>query len=514
MAVRTTTVTSAALCRSVATSCTLRAPGTVRRAPISHFGNGRYVLKSRRRPSGKTGDSRVINRRGNGIFRSGKFTCATALGHCSKLARARMRSMVLWVCEILEIRSLLSAAAFDLIGVTALRNDPAFAGIDGSGVSVAVIDTGLDKSHPLIAPNFLAGADITTGGSNPTVVSPHGTHVAGIIGSRPDATRGYGGGVAPRVGLIGLNVFTQGTGGDVSADNRDVEKALQWVLDHRAQYHIVAVNMSLGSGFYTSADQVQGDVYQDEIQRLEAAGVTVVSAAGNSYGIVTDPTSGRQVNVEFPNSAAPGIISTLDIAAVWDANEGDNFIWGGGSVDLSTAADRITSFSQRPPKPASGEGNTIFAPGAIITSTWPGNQLQRTQGTSQASPMVAGAVALLQDAAQTFGGRLLSISEVRSILQSTGDKIIDGDDENDAVFIDANNNGRVDTGEITGLTNTGLNYRRLNVYKAVLKVQQMFGGGGGTPTSDPNGTIANAILGPTLDGSVVAPIRGVLGTDG
>ncbi|HRK31108.1 MAG TPA: S8 family serine peptidase, partial [Tepidisphaeraceae bacterium] len=105
--------------------------------------------------------------------------------------------------EWLEERRLLSAA-FDLIGVTDLRNDGSLTGIDGGGVSVAVIDTGLDITHPLISPNYRDGANIVTGGNTPTVVNPHGTHVAGIVGARPDAGRGYAGGVAPGVGLIGL----------------------------------------------------------------------------------------------------------------------------------------------------------------------------------------------------------------------------------------------------------------------------------------------------------------------
>lgn len=419
-----------------------------------------------------------------------------------------MHRLILMV-EPLELRTLLSAA-FDLIGVTALRNDPAFSTIDGGGVSVAVIDTGLDTTHPLIAPNFRAGANIVTGGTTPTVVNPHGTHVAGIVGARADSSRNFDGGVAPGVGLIGLNVFTQGAGGDVSASNRNIEKALQWVIDNRARYSIVAVNMSLGAGFFTSAAQVQGDVYRDEIQSLETGGVTVVSAAGNNYGIFRDSSTGQQFDVQFPNSAAPGIVSTLNVGAVWDANEGNGFLWGNGSVDLSTGADRITSFSQRPP---TSVGNAIFAPGAIITSTWPGNQLQPTQGTSQASPMVAGAVALLQDAAQEFGGRLLSPAEVRSILQTNGDTIVDGDNEDDAIFIDSNGNGSVDSGELLDMTNTGLSYARLNIYKAVRAVRDLFGGGS-TTGPDPNGTIGSAILGPTLSGAAVDPIRGTLGTDG
>jgi len=410
--------------------------------------------------------------------------------------------------ELLEPRLLLSAA-YDLIGLTQARNDPAFSTIDGGGVSVAVIDTGLDINHPLIAPNYVAGANIVTGGTVPTVVNPHGTHVAGIVGARPDPARNYDGGVAPGVGLIGLNVFRQTSSGDVGADNRTIERALQWVLDNRARYNIVAVNMSLGSGFYTSQSQVAGDIYRDEIQALEAAGVTVVSAAGNTYGVLRD-SSGQQFDLQFPNSASPGIISTLNVGAVWEANDGSGFYWpGGNTVDFSTGPDRIVSFSQRPP---TSVGNAIFAPGAIIQSTWPNNQLHETQGTSMASPMVAGAVALLQDASQTFAGRLLSPTEVRNILLQTGDTIVDGDDEDDALFIDANGNGVADSGEITSLRNTGNSYKRINVYSALQFVRNMFGGSANA--RDPNGIISGAIQGPNITGAPLDPIEGVLGTDG
>ena len=93
-------------------------------------------------------------------------------------------------------------SAFDLIGLTQLRNDPRFAGIDGSGVSVAVIDTGLDASHPLIQPNFSTFIDFVDGRTTPFDLGGHGTHVSGTIGARNENI-----GVAPDVDLIGLQVF-------------------------------------------------------------------------------------------------------------------------------------------------------------------------------------------------------------------------------------------------------------------------------------------------------------------
>ncbi|MEX0711999.1 MAG: S8 family serine peptidase, partial [Pirellulales bacterium] len=164
------------------------------------------------------------------------------------------------------------SAAHDLVGVTALRNDPLFAGIDGSGVSVAVIDTGVDLNHPLLAPGGLAARDIAAGIDRVSWTHPHGTHVAGIIGARDPQI-----GIAPGVGLIGLQVFVHAGNGELGAPVSNTEAALRWVLDHQQQYNIVAVNMSLGSGHYTSADQVAFGAYSDEIRALEAAGVTVVS---------------------------------------------------------------------------------------------------------------------------------------------------------------------------------------------------------------------------------------------
>jgi len=370
-----------------------------------------------------------------------------------------------------EPRLLLASPAFDLIGLTAARADPLLAGIDGGGVSIAVIDTGLDSTHPLLAPHYVAGFNFINNTGVPTDTQGHGTHVAGIIGAtNPDI------GVATGVGLIGLRVFPDNGG----ASNQTITQALQWVIDHRAQYNIVAVNMSLGSGFYTSAAQDQSSIYVSRINALEAAGVTVVAASGNSY-------KGH----ETQNSASPGIVSTLDVGAVWQDGVHTNVTWGAGATDFTTGADRVTSFSQRIDAP-----NMIFAPGAIILSTVPNNSYDYKGGTSMASPMVAGAVALLQDAAMTFGGRLLSADEVASFIISNAAAVFDGDDEDDNVV------------------NTFVTYPRLDVHAALLAVRTFFVGSGGGAT-DANGTIDGAFRVPgPLTGRNNFASTGAIGADG
>lgn len=372
--------------------------------------------------------------------------------------------------------------AFDLIGLTQLRNDPQFAGINGSGFSVAVIDSGIDTSHPLLAPNYVAGFDFFDNDADPSDPDGHGTHVAGTIGATDETI-----GVAPGVGLIGLRVLSS-NGGSLL----EVEDALEWVFDNREQYNITAVNLSLGVGFFTPDESLQGDILSDDIQRLEDAGVTVVGAAGNDY--FTNSGLPNQENVAFP-----AIFSTLAVGAVWQDGTESNVGWQNGSIDYTTGADRITSFSQR-----LNASNFIFAPGGSITSTIPGGGIGIFGGTSQASPHVAGAVALIQQASLEFNGRLLTPEEVREILFVTGDPVVDGDDEDDNVV------------------NTGNSYVRINVYNAVVEVKARSDNFAPPPENNPdaivsgdsNGTIAGAFIGPTIDGAPVSPILGNIGVDG
>ena len=324
--------------------------------------------------------------------------------------------------------------AFDLIGLTKLRNDPQYAGIDGSGFSVAVIDTGIDTEHPFLAPNYVAGYDFIDNDSNPYALTTHGTFVSGIIGATNQDI-----GVAPDVGLISLRAMKDNGRGSFT----EIEKALTWVLENQEKYNITAVNLSVGSGFFTSESELRGDIVADDIRRLEAAGVTVVSAAGNSY--FTNSGQSNQANL-----ASPAISSTIAVGAVWQDDATPEYQWPQGNIDYSTGADRIASFSQRLDAP-----NMIFAPGAMISSTVPGAKfVGEGGGTSYAAPHIAGAVALLQEASLQFSGRLLAPEEVSEILRTTGDIIIDGDDEDDNV------------------SNTYTAYPRVNIYNAVSEVKR------------------------------------------
>jgi subtilisin family serine protease len=351
--------------------------------------------------------------------------------------------------------SSLSQSALPLVGG---QQEQQQYGYTGAGYSVAIIDTGIDYNNPAFAGHYLGGWNFVANNSNPMDDNGHGTHVAGIIASNDPNHPG----IAPGVGIIALKVLdSTGTG---SFGNVDL--ALQWVAAHQQQYHIAAVNMSLGTGNFASSEPWTD--LDSDLQTLRNDGVFVAASSGNSYY-----SYGSQQGLAFP--AINNLV--VSVGAVWNGSYG-SVTWADGAEDYTTAADQITSFTQR------SSQLDILAPGAFITSTYLNNTFASMAGTSMAAPVVTGAAIDILQALNAEGDTAEATPQgILSIMQSTGVSIVDAGHGQDNV------------------THTGETYKRLNLLAAIQEIVGAGGGNGGTtqpaqpaqPTTDPTITYVDAL---------------------
>lgn len=289
-------------------------------------------------------------------------------------------------------------------------DDAQAAGHRGDGVTVAVVDSGVDTSHLMMSGKVVAEAcfasGATTGDSGgdcpngtPTQVGAgagvncpwlslacwHGTHVASTaIGSEVFAGSDAFVGVAPGADLVAVNVFSRFTG-SANCGPGVSQCILSWTSDQLAAldhistslvpaHDLAAINMSIGGGQFTSA--CDADVRAGVIEDLREAGVaTVISSGNSSYKSAV---------------GAPGCISAA--------------ITVGASGDTS---DDVASFSN------SSASLDLLAPGVDITAAYPGNKLATASGTSMAAPHVSGAVAVLRalDPAASVDGLEAALEE-------------------------------------------------------------------------------------------------------
>ncbi|MFL2496651.1 MAG: S8 family serine peptidase [Parasynechococcus sp.] len=239
-----------------------------------------------------------------------------------------------------------------------------FAGATGSGTTIAVIDTGVDLDHPEFLGRIVAGYDFVDDDSIADDGNGHGTHVAGTIAGANDGTGITG--VAYDAAIMPLRVL----GNDGYGWTSDIISAVRWAADNGA--HVI--NLSLGGSGYSQA-------MADAISYASGRGSVVVMAAGNSGGMAP----------EYP--AAHAIDHGIAVGAV-DSNRS------------------FAGFSNRA---GSTQLDYVTAPGVNIYSAVPGGGYDTFNGTSMATPHVAGVAGLLK----SHDGSL-SASAIEDLLTGSG----------------------------------------------------------------------------------------------
>lgn len=243
------------------------------------------------------------------------------------------------------------------------------AGINGTGIKIVVLDTGYNYNHPELSSSYLGGWDFVNNDTDPMDDNGHGSHVAGIITA--DGVVSNAKGVAPAAGIIAGKVLDASGSGYFS----DVVSAIYWAVD---DFNASAISMSLGTSYPYTYKGFCNNVLPDLTNATKYArerGVIVVVAAGNSGSL---------------GVSIPGCI---------------NYSTTVGAVN---ATDNIASFS------GIGNATDITAPGVNIYSSWLGTYYKTLSGTSMATPMVTGTVALIKAVRPEY-----TVAQVEDILFKT-----------------------------------------------------------------------------------------------
>ncbi len=332
----------------------------------------------------------------------------------------------------------------------------------GAFVSIAIVDTGVDYTHPMLGgggfPNdkVIGGYDFGDLDSDPMDDSAdpgHGTACAGIAAGSAVAVGDYIGGVAPMAKIYALKIA-----GASGALTGDAVAAWDWCVTHKNDnpiYPILVISNSWSAPSINSSSSCdsQSPTYAAAAANVVANGIALFCSSGND---------GRCTGVNSPACLS----DTISVGAVYDTSIGSSVGWcvrsdscvgqftSGCSTyyacwETTTAQDQVTCYSN------SGANLDLLAPSNNATTPAPGGGYDDSfGGTSAACPYAAGAAAVIQSWAVQTTGSYLSVAELKSRMVKNGDLITD--------------------------SKSGLSTPRVNIQAAI---EESGGSGGGTTTT-------------------------------
>jgi serine protease AprX len=287
-------------------------------------------------------------------------------------------------------------------------------GVDGSGVGVAIIDSGVARTHDDLNGNRVVQfVDFVDYQAQPHDGYGHGTHVAGIIAGSGFDSDGARRGIAPGAHLIVLKALDERGEGFISG----AIAALDYAIEQRAAYNIRVINLSVAAGVYES---YKTDPLTLATRRAVDAGIVVVTAAGNlgrnakgqqQFGGITSPGNAPWV-LTVGAASHNGTIDRRDDTVAPFSSVGPSAIDQVQKPDLVAPGVGIESLADA--------GSTLFATrpearlwGTVPTSTQPYLSLS---GTSMAAPVVAATAALMLQS-----NPALTPAQVKSILRASAE---------------------------------------------------------------------------------------------
>jgi len=241
----------------------------------------------------------------------------------------------------------------------------------GKGVKIALLDTGIDYNHPEFARSYRGGYDFINNDNDPMDDNGHGTHVAGILAAASDGEGIVG--IAPGVELYVLKVSDKKGSGSFSG----LVQGIEWSVEHDIDIVTMSITGQGGSRALAKAAQMA----------YEEHGLVLVAAVGNGQGDVLYPAAYEQV---------------IGVGSVTKANELSSFSRTGSEVEL-------------------------VAPGSGIKSAAIGGNYRLSSGTSMATPLVTGSIALLLESDERAWASTRMVDgdgewtndELRSVLRGT-----------------------------------------------------------------------------------------------